>query len=405
MELSDIWTTKQTQQSYAKTEPQQDFEENLLVCEYHPTGEWKFITHVTKESKPLINAYDTEHHLQNLWGIRQGINEYGNDFKSEQNPSEIRLSSNEEAKDFLSSVRQQDWFKAAFHPLLTGLDFDVRPSSHMQAAAHFNGKRKLLTLKPEGFTPCPACGGTKPENSYEFTDCKNCNGRGEIRGRLVPNSDFLGKDLQTLFDPSSEEPLVHSPKCKCKGSNRLCYGSDSAYCSKPYPCKLHSPPGSSNWYDCEAHTILLQGNKIINPIIEGVIEYGKTTGFSRSKPVLLHELAHVVSPFGLTPAKQHGPEFLGTYSYIIRNVLGEESYEALRRGIRDQVRPRSLDAFTLDAIPSDFADGVKEDNAAIKNQKRILTPQRQRAIEIERQKRERVKKRKEDPLSWFFPDF
>lgn len=335
--------------------------EGSIICEYMPESDWQITSYVTKETMAFITAYDTEDHLHKLWGLQDAVQEHKTNVTNEHLPEAIRLTSHEEAKDYLYSVRDSDWFKAAFHPVLTGFNFNVAFNPKMGGAAHFKYKRLDLYNREDGFDTS-----------------------------------------KTLFDPSSSDPVTHFTGCKrCKGSGKYCFGDEYQYCGKPYPCKKHDYTGE-NESPCSG--LLLQGKKIINPYERGIIEYGKVTGFTRNKLTMLHELAHVVTPFGTTAATAHGSEFLGSFAYILRNALGEESYEAFRRGTREQVKPRSLGSFTLSALPGDFVSHTAEDTAAIKGQKRIITPTRQKAMDAERKKREKAKQRKSDPLSGFFPD-
>lgn len=350
---------------YAAPEPTEpdNSTDGSIICEYIPNNGRNAVANTLKEAKKFITAYDTEHHLFDLWGMNAGIDTHKMNFSSDHLPDEIRLSSTEEAKDYLYSVRDSDWFKAAFHPILTGFDFGVEFNPKMGASAHFKYKRNSLRL-----------------GNFDAT--------------------------KTLFDPSSSDPVKHFSGCKrCQGSGFYCFGDEYEYCGKTYPCKKHDYT-SENQAPCDG--VLLQGKKIINSYRPGgKIEYGKVTGFTRSKPVLLHELAHVVTPFGTTPATAHGPEFLGSLSYILRNALGEESYEAFRRGTREQIKPRSLGAFSLDALPADFVNHTTEDAAAIKGQKRVVTPTRQKVLDTQRKKREKAKQRKDDfdPFDMFFGKF
>ena len=362
MEFSDIWSIKNAE-SLKQDDDGIEIDEPF-ICEYVPRSPWKHVSH-QKEAMPFINAYDTEWHLHERFGINKALEELRRNFSSSDNPEEIRLSSNSEAKDYLYSVRDQDWFQAAFHPVLAGYNFDVVSNSRMGAAAHFKYRYKPLTIS-----------------------------------LLTANPHQIST---TLFD-ASRGLAVHNKKCaRCKGSGQICNGDISSYgyyfCNNPFPCKNH--PGA-NPVECAG--ILTQQGKIINPYQPGgKIEYGKVTGFSRNKLVLLHELAHVVTPFGTTQATAHGPEFLGSLGYIYKHALDNESYEAFRRGTREQARARSLDSFVPEftSIDPEAAQHITED-APAKGQKRIITPTREKAIQREKVKRQRRKNR--DPLADFFPD-
>jgi hypothetical protein len=53
--------------------------------------------------------------------------------------------------------------------------------------------------------------------------------------------------------------------------------------------------------------------------------------FARNEWVMLHEIAHMLTP---TAAAVHGPEFAGTYLFLVRTVLGADAGRALQGAYR-----------------------------------------------------------------------
>jgi hypothetical protein len=66
--------------------------------------------------------------------------------------------------------------------------------------------------------------------------------------------------------------------------------------------------------------------------------------FARNPWVMLHEMAHVLTP---DEHASHGPEFAGVVLFLVETVLGKDSGRALRAAYRDR-RVRYSNA----AIPS-----------------------------------------------------
>lgn len=74
-----------------------------------------------------------------------------------------------------------------------------------------------------------------------------------------------------------------------------------------------------------------------NPRLHGGIAYGGLSyielgGYGRREMVLLHEVAHIVTP--IRGCKPHGPAFARNLLALVRMKLGEDAESQLREGYR-----------------------------------------------------------------------
>tara|TARA_Y100001951_G_scaffold104947_1_gene118764 strand:- start:2611 stop:3066 length:456 start_codon:yes stop_codon:yes gene_type:complete len=94
----------------------------------------------------------------------------------------------------------------------------------------------------------------------------------------------------------------------------------------------------SVWADIKQPTLSVQGHEDMLVAYATATEIVLPFPITQSKPFICHEMSHVIN-YQLGPADHHGPNFAKTYLEVVRNFIGKEAYDELKRAF-DHLRVR-----------------------------------------------------------------
>ena len=94
----------------------------------------------------------------------------------------------------------------------------------------------------------------------------------------------------------------------------------------------------SIWADIEKPELSVQGHEDMPVAYATPTEIVLPFPITQSKPFICHEMSHVIN-YQLGPADHHGPNFAKTYLEVVRNFIGKEAYDELKRAF-DHLRVR-----------------------------------------------------------------